>query len=407
MRRLVRAAALTLPVVLSACGGGGGGGTDAPAPTPATATVATATHLPAASTLANVCTDDGQKQWVRSYLDENYLWYAQVQDVPAGNYGSPTAYFSALLVKSPDASGQATDRFSTSMSVSAADAMQGVSSASADPAAAASNPVPITKTVTTASGRRVGYVLFNQHSQGAQDALIGAFTQLRTAAVKDLVLDLRYNPGGFIYVAQAAASMVAGPSIDGLVFESATYNDKRSGDSAGGTFFFSTKVQRAETKYPVGTALPQLDLPRVYVLASSYTCSASESIVNALRGIGIEVILVGQRTCGKPYGFTRKDNCGQAYFPIEFRMANAQGSSDYTNGFPVQCQVQEDPLSALGSSNEPLLATALKHIETGACPAPSGIQVARQTMETLFDRPGAPSLASPMYQPGFDGRQQP
>ena len=59
---------------------------------------------------------------------------------------------------------------------------------------------------------------------------------------------------------------------------------------------------------------------------------------------------------GKPYGFHRKDNCGNAYFPIEFQLTNAAGFGDYTTGFPVQCQVQENPTTALGSTSEPLLA---------------------------------------------------
>ena len=64
------------------------------------------------------------------------------------------------------------------------------------------------------------------------------------------------------------------------------------------------------------TPLPNLGLNRVYVLASAGTCSASESVINGLRGIDVEVIVLGSSTCGKPYGFTAKDNCGLSYFPV-------------------------------------------------------------------------------------------
>jgi hypothetical protein len=410
LRRAACLAAASLALLVSGCGGGGGG-TPGSATSATTATAVTTSLFTPSASLANQCVPDTEKQWERSYVDEAYLWYDQVPAVQAAAYDTPELYFSALLVRTPDASGLARDRFSTVMTTAAADAMQGLSStstASATPVLAASvtNPVPLTKTVTSPNGRKVGYILFNQHSQGAQDALITAFGTLQSAGVQDLVLDLRYNAGGFLYIAQAAAAMVAGPSVAGQVFERARYSDKRAEDSAEGTFFFPGQVDTAETQYPSGTPLPQLNLPRLYVLTSTYTCSASESIINSLRGIGVQVILVGNRTCGKPYGFHRKDNCGKAYFPIEFQLTNAAGFGDYTTGFPVQCQVQENPTTALGSTSEPLLAGALRHIDTGACPVTASTAVQAQASGlSLFDRAGAPDRTSAMYQPGWDGRR--
>jgi hypothetical protein len=412
LRRAACLAAASLAVLVSGCGGGGGGASPAAASTGTAATAAVTTSLfaPSAS-LANQCTVDAEKLWERSYMDETYLWYDQVPQVPAGAYATPESYFNALLVRTPDAAGLALDRFSTVMTTAAADAMQGIatsSTASATPSIAAStaNPVPIAKTVTSAAGRKVGYILFNQHSQGAQDALITAFRSLQAAGVQDLVLDLRYNAGGFLYVAQAAAAMVAGPDATGRVFERARYSDKRAADTAQGTFSFPGQVESAETQYPAGTPLPQLGLSRLYVLTSTYTCSASESIINSLRGIGVQVVLVGNRTCGKPYGFHRKDNCGKAYFPIEFQLTNSAGAGDYTSGFPVQCQVQENAAAALGSAGEPLLAGALRHIDTGSCPisASTALQLP-SAAPSLFERAGAPDPASPMYQPGWNGRR--
>lgn len=407
LRRAACLAAVSTALLVSACGGGGGSSGPASATTGSTATAVT-TSLPSSASLASQCTPEVEKQWVRSYVDEAYLWYDQVPQVDASAYATPELYFKSLLVRTPDVSGQATDRFSTVMTASAADTMQGLSTASLDPsiAAATTSPVPLSKTLTSAGGRNVGYILFNQHSKGAQDALITAFRSMQTAGVQDLVLDLRYNPGGFIYIAQAAAAMVAGPAASGQVFERARYSAKRDADTAAGTFYFPAQVEVAESLYPQGTPLPRLNLPRLYVLTSSYTCSASESIINSLRGIGVQVILVGDRTCGKPYGFHRKDNCGKAYFPIEFQLTNAAGQGNYTTGFPVQCPVQENPTTALGSASEPLLAGALHHIDTGSCPvaASTAVQVQGASRPSLFDRIGVPDASSPMYQPGWDGR---
>ncbi len=414
LRRAARHLAAVATLFVAACGGGGGGGGGSPD----SASLVTGSQvIPPSSSLANVCTVEGQKQWVRSYLNEVYLWADEIHEVESSAYATPASYFDALLVRTPDANGLPRDRFSTTMSASAANALQGITAASnpaAAAAAAATNPVPLVRTLTSTGGRQVGYILFNQHTRGAQDALIDAFTQMRNAAVQDLVLDLRYNAGGFLYVAQAAASMVTGPSADGRLFEGVQYNARRDERNDADAFLFGPQVTTAESAYGAGHALPRLSLPRLYVLTSQLTCSASESIINGLRGIGVQVILVGDRTCGKPYGFHRMDNCGQAYFPIEFHMVNAAGFGDYTAGFPVQCRVQENPFRALGAANEPLLAAALRHADTGSCPAGTATGVmAMSTMGATaqpiataspLDRPGAPGSGSPMYQPGFDGR---
>ncbi|WBY03664.1 S41 family peptidase [Ramlibacter tataouinensis] len=399
------AAAFSIAFLLAACGGGGGSGPDL-----AAGALSSRGLFPESSSLAGMCSLADQQRWLRAYMDEKYLWNDEVPEVRPADYGTMPAYFDALLVRTSDADGLARDRFSTSMSSRAADVMQGVASASAAVADyGSSRPVPLVRTILSTGSRKVGYILFNEHSKGAQDALIGAFGSLRDAGVQDLVLDLRYNGGGFLYIAQAAAAMVAGPSIEGQVFESVRYNSHRSAENAAGTFIFSTRVLTGETTYGRGHPLPQLKLPRLYVLTSQLTCSASESIVNSLRGIGVQVVLIGDRTCGKPYGFHRKDNCGQAYFPIEFQVYNAQGYGDYTAGFPVQCRVQENPRTALGAVDEPLLAAALTHIDTGRCPV-AGRQLLASPMlqqspdPSPLDRPEAPPADSPMYQPGWNGR---
>lgn len=401
LRRAAVLAAASAALLLSACGGGGGGSGDSAA---AGATASRAGSFTPSVSLANMCPVEDQKRWVRSYLDENYLWTDEIVDVDASAHSTPASYFDALLVRSRD-------RFSTSMSTATANAMQGIVASSTPAAAttaAAANPVPLVRTYT-AGTRKIGYVLFNEHSRGAQDALITAFASLKTANVDDLVLDLRYNAGGFLYIAQAAAAMIAPPSVDGQVFESLRYSNRRSAENGTDTYYFRPRVLLGETTYPADHAFPRLSLTRVYVLTSGYTCSASESIINGLRGVGVQVILVGDKTCGKPYGFHRMDNCGQAYFPIEFQMLNAQGFGDYASGFPVQCRVPENPATALGATNEPLLAAAFNHIQTGNCPAGTstgivGVVVQEQVGPSPFERPGAPSPSSPMYQPGFNGR---
>lgn len=256
-------------------------------------------------------------------------------------------------------------------------------------AAVQEDPLPLVQTLTTPAGRKVAYLLFNAHTLGAQDKLIPALQAAHAAGVQDVVLDLRYNGGGYLYTALTLSSMLAGSTADGQVFERLRYNDKRQADTEASTAFFAGAVQVGETGFPEGSPLPRLGLPRVFVLAGAGTCSSSESIVNGLRGVGVEVVIVGKATCGKPYGFSRRDNCGFSYFPIEFQGVNAKGFGDYANGFSPTCELADDFEHALGATGERLLAAALTYADTGACPA--GVAVA-----PMMSRAPAAALHQPM-----------
>jgi carboxyl-terminal processing protease len=239
-------------------------------------------------------------------------------------------------------------------------------------AAITKTPVLVTQVITAGDGQKVGYIVFNDHIVPAEQQLINAVNSLRSQGVSDLVLDLRYNGGGYIFIASELAYMIAGQSrTQGLVFEKFQYNNKRTADNAApGTPFYSTScILNANFQCTNQQPLPSLNLTRVYVLTSGGTCSASESVINGLRGIDVQVNIVGTTTCGKPYGFTAEDNCGISYFPIEFKGVNAKGFGDYADGFAATCTAGDDLGRPLGDVNEAKLATALYMRANGnACP---------------------------------------
>lgn len=366
--------------LLAACGGGGNGEAPQQTDPPPSQRFGASSQLEGDVAGCSLAT---QKRFTRAYLDEAYLWYNEIPEIDPAAYSNIPDYFNALLVRTPDSSGQPKDRFSAVLPASQVSLVQ--------PQAAVPDPrlsnhtslVPLAFNDTTGGGRRFGYIQFNDHDVGAQDDLITTFRQVRDAGLQDLVLDLRFNSGGFLYIALTAASMVTGPSAQGQVFERLRFNDKRDARTARSTFTFSSTVQFAESQYPAGTALPQLSLPRVFVLTSGATCSASESIINSLRGIDVQVIRIGGTTCGKPYGFERKDNCGLAYFPIEFQGTNAKGFGDYFTGFTPTCQVTDDARVPAGGTSDPLLAAAKEYMDTGACPAGTATGVMSAARPTL------------------------
>lgn len=248
-------------------------------------------------------------------------------------------------------------------------------------------PVQNVRTVQTASGV-VGYLTFNDHIATAERQLVDAVNQLAGAGISDLVVDLRYNGGGYLDLASEFAYMIAGPSrTSGRTFELQQFNDKfpNTNPITGGALqpvpFHSTAQGLSVTS---GTSLPTLNLGRVFLLTGPGTCSASESIINSLRGIDVEVVQIGSTTCGKPYGFYPDDNCGTTYFTIQFRGVNAKGFGDYADGFAPQnttaavatrvpgCSVADDFSRELGDPLEGRFAAALAYRTSGTCPTPSG-----------------------------------
>lgn len=246
------------------------------------------------------------------------------------------------------------------------------------------DPVPLTEIISTDSGS-VGYLLFTQHILPAEEQLVDSFAAMRQASVTDLVLDLRYNRGGYLYLANQVSYMIAGAGVSGRTFGALQFNSKNpstnpvTGEALSPNRFITTTINTS----PTGTPLPTLDLPiqRVFVLTTASTCSASEAIINGLRGMDVEVIQIGTTTCGKPYGFYPEDNCRTTYFTTQFRSVNAAGFGDYPDGFSPEnstestvgvtlpgCLVADD-YSPLGVAEEPMLAAALAYRRDGACPA--------------------------------------
>ncbi len=273
------------------------------------------------------------------------------------------------------------------------------------------SPVPIATTFSTASGP-VGYIQFNDHIATAETPLINAINLVKNANATDLILDLRYNGGGYLDLASEMAYMMANTSLTaGRTFEKLVFNDKNptrdpvTGETLTPTPFWS-KTQGFTGGAPANQNLPTLNLNRVYIITGPGTCSASESIINSLRGVNVEVYIIGSTTCGKPYGFYPTDNCGTTYFSIQFRGENAANFGDYSDGFSPNnqpapkgtsvpgCSVADDFTNPLGNPAEARIAAALafRASNNQTCPVASGSSLPRVAKSSM-DFTRSPGLA--------------
>lgn len=272
-------------------------------------------------------------------------------------------------------------------------------------------PVQNVRVLDTSAGR-MGYMQFNSFIRAGQDGLINGFQQFVDEGVTELIIDLRYNGGGLLAMASQLAYMVAGEGqTNNQDFETLQFNDKYqntnpvTGDSLQATPFYTREIDW-DTNLFTNNTLPSVALTRVFVLATENTCSASEAVINGLRGIDVEVVLIGDTTCGKPYGFYPTDNCSTTYFTIQFQGVNAKGFGEYSDGFkPIAspsfddelpgCQISDDFTQSLGSESEALLAGAISYAETGNCPLPFVPMPLGQSRTIQTQKPAGPAIKSP------------
>ncbi|MCB1995912.1 MAG: peptidase S41 [Burkholderiaceae bacterium] len=216
-------------------------------------------------------------------------------------------------------------------------------------------PVTSASVVDSPLGRKVGYVVVKDMINQVDAPLDAAFAQFRAQGVTEVVLDLRYNGGGFVSTGATVASYVGGARTSNQTYVQLLYSDQHAASNRNVRFTAPANA---------------VGLSRVYVLSGPRTCSASEQVINGLRGAGIDVVQIGDVTCGKPVGFNPQDGgCGQTYSVVTFESVNARNEGRYFDGLVPQCDVADDLDHPLGSTAEGLLSAALSHADFGVCPA--------------------------------------
>ena len=221
------------------------------------------------------------------------------------------------------------------------------------------------KDILEVGGKKVAYVMYNEFGNDDTQKLNDLFYQLSQEGVNDIVLDLRYNPGGYVTTAQMISTNLAPQEAIGNTFLKMTHND----------IINRTDVLNFEESM-LANVTP-INYENLYIITSANTASASEVVINCLKPYMPErLIQVGTATFGK--------NVAQQLFTDEVQapmlefwltnslLSNAEDFSDYyTNGLQPDFEIAENfkgELGELGTEQDSLMIPILKHIETGSFP---------------------------------------
>jgi len=221
-------------------------------------------------------------------------------------------------------------------------------------------------TVFTRAGRKTGYLMCTSFIVTPEEGqrMLSAFEYFDQQDIDDLIIDLRYNTGGDLnYARDFTGYFIPLESFD-HVFLRLLYNDQVASEM--------NKV------YYLKILQPALNLSRVVFITSSFTASASESVINGLLP-HMEVIRVGTPTRGKPVGMNafaiprqvlELSAARWVLFPICFETRNRLHQGAYYDGLLPDISVQDDVLHPFGDQ-EACIRSALDYLETGEIP-PSG-----------------------------------
>ena len=225
------------------------------------------------------------------------------------------------------------------------------------------------KNVIPAGAKKIGYFVFKQFfGIPSIIELNSVFNYFKSEGIDELIVDLRYNPGGSTATQETLANLIAPASANNQVMYKYVFNSSlqqgnfpllQKKEGYGSTAF---KEENNTQKF---TNTGGLGLNRVFFIVTGSTASASELLINNLKPY-MDVKLIGDTTYGKPVGFFPVDLFDYSIYPISFKTVNSTGNADYYNGFVPDNVVPDGVNKSWGDVTEPSLASALKFISTGS-----------------------------------------
>jgi carboxyl-terminal processing protease len=195
-----------------------------------------------------------------------------------------------------------------------------------------------------------GYLSFDAFYSSSKTELDAAFAYFSQCGCTDVIVDLRYNTGGYIDVAQLLSSYLVGNSFTSNTFINYKFNSLRTASNKSDKFLSTT--------HP-------MNLSRVVFITSGSTASASEVVITSLMPYA-DITLVGSKTYGKPCGMeVFQYNMKYIFAPVTFEYTNANNYGQFYSGLPVDVAAADDITHDFGDRQEACLAAAIGFLETG------------------------------------------
>jgi carboxyl-terminal processing protease len=247
--------------------------------------------------------------------------------------------------------------------------------------------------VLKVNAKTVAYLFYNAFDDNYNASLTNAFKQFKEAGATELILDLRYNPGGSVAGAALLNALIA-PGIDeNSVFaryagnsnmgqRTVSYKSALSVPESGGAIAFSSLTSGS------------LSLQRVFVLTGPQTASAAELTINTLKSY-TQVIQIGQGTLGKDKAaviitdMRSPQRIPYTLLPVTYNLFNAKGEGGYINGIMPDYRMDEMatlPLAPVGDEQDPLIAKAASIISGGGRQQGYPETVVRRYFDTQAER---------------------
>lgn len=255
------------------------------------------------------------------------------------------------------------------------------------------NPIFLTKIFNVGS-KKVGYIVYNSFTTNSRDALTTEIGKFQAASATELIVDLRYNGGGSVATSDVFTNLIAPIAYNGQVmyttFWTKTMQDGNANILSNQPLLDANgKLQTQEPQYysngkyatyadinykPTKAAgnvenfekAGSAEFKKIYFLVLSGTASASELLINSLKGVmPNDVKLIGQKTYGKPVGFFAIQIDKLDLYIPQFETKNQKDQGGYYDGMIVDYSISDDVTKDFGDPAEKLLAAALSYSEKG------------------------------------------
>lgn len=250
---------------------------------------------------------------------------------------------------------------------------------------------PIYKdSVYQAGAKKIGYLAYARFSNEADSkaALASVFDKFASAGVTDLILDLRYNGGGYVSTAQYLLNLIAPSSINGNTMFTEHYNELMQKGQAkilsklplrddndkivtqGGRIvtYADQSYTVARNTYKFAKQGNLNAISNIAFIVTGNTASASELVINSLKPYFKDAKIVGKQTFGKPVGFFPIRIDKYDVYLASFETRNKDGNGGYYDGLAPDINAVDDPNYLMGDLREESLYRSYSYLKNGSMP---------------------------------------